>query len=199
MAPSMATPSQKRKSCGRCRKLSTVLREEHRQAEAQDEPANDEERDGARLVVEEPPATTTGSDGDDAGREPGDEPAQERNDAASSPMGVGFHSAVRHTVLLELPPTPKLAGSSDQRLVALQTTACPPEAADCRAVINVELDLSRKRNRSRSVPSVYLRDTLRGTTKPNRVTWLLWAVAPLAGCSGRASARAWVCGPSRPS
>jgi hypothetical protein len=26
---------------------------------------------------------------------------------------------------------------------------------------------------------VYLRDTLRGTTKPNRVTWLLWAVAPL--------------------
>jgi hypothetical protein len=27
--------------------------------------------------------------------------------------------------------------------------------------------------------SVYLRDTLRGTTQPNRVTWLLWAVAPL--------------------
>jgi hypothetical protein len=27
--------------------------------------------------------------------------------------------------------------------------------------------------------TVYLRDTLRGTTKPNRVTWLLWAVAPL--------------------
>ena len=27
--------------------------------------------------------------------------------------------------------------------------------------------------------AVYLRDTLRGTTKPNRVTWLLWAVAPL--------------------
>jgi hypothetical protein len=27
--------------------------------------------------------------------------------------------------------------------------------------------------------SIYLRDTLRGTTKPNRVTWLLWAVAPL--------------------
>jgi hypothetical protein len=26
---------------------------------------------------------------------------------------------------------------------------------------------------------VYLRDTLRGTTKPNRVTWLLWAIAPL--------------------
>jgi hypothetical protein len=26
---------------------------------------------------------------------------------------------------------------------------------------------------------VYLRDTIRGTTKPNRVTWLLWAVAPL--------------------
>jgi hypothetical protein len=27
--------------------------------------------------------------------------------------------------------------------------------------------------------AVYVRDTLRGTTKPNRVTWLLWAVAPL--------------------
>lgn len=27
--------------------------------------------------------------------------------------------------------------------------------------------------------AAYLRDTLRGTTKPNRVTWLLWAVAPL--------------------
>jgi hypothetical protein len=27
--------------------------------------------------------------------------------------------------------------------------------------------------------AVYLRDTLRGTTRPNRVTWLLWAVAPL--------------------
>ena len=27
--------------------------------------------------------------------------------------------------------------------------------------------------------AVYLRDTLRGTTKPNRVTWILWAVAPL--------------------
>ncbi len=27
--------------------------------------------------------------------------------------------------------------------------------------------------------AVYLRDTLRGTTKPNRVTWLLWAFAPM--------------------
>jgi len=27
--------------------------------------------------------------------------------------------------------------------------------------------------------AVYLRDTLRVTTKPNRVTWLMWAVAPL--------------------
>ncbi len=27
--------------------------------------------------------------------------------------------------------------------------------------------------------SFYIRDTLRGTTQPNRVTWLLWAVAPL--------------------
>jgi hypothetical protein len=27
--------------------------------------------------------------------------------------------------------------------------------------------------------SAYLRDTIRGTTQPNRVTWLLWALAPL--------------------
>jgi hypothetical protein len=27
--------------------------------------------------------------------------------------------------------------------------------------------------------ALYLRDTIRGTTQPNRVTWLLWAVAPL--------------------
>jgi hypothetical protein len=27
--------------------------------------------------------------------------------------------------------------------------------------------------------ALYLRDTLRGVTQPNRVTWLLWAVAPL--------------------
>lgn len=27
--------------------------------------------------------------------------------------------------------------------------------------------------------AAYLRDTLRGTTKPNRVTWVLWAFAPL--------------------
>ena len=26
---------------------------------------------------------------------------------------------------------------------------------------------------------VYVRDTLRGTTQPNRITWLLWALAPL--------------------
>jgi hypothetical protein len=31
--------------------------------------------------------------------------------------------------------------------------------------------------------AVYLRDTLRGTTKPNRVTWVLWAVAPLLAAS----------------
>jgi hypothetical protein len=31
--------------------------------------------------------------------------------------------------------------------------------------------------------AVYLRDTVRGTTKPNRVTWLLWAVAPLLAAS----------------
>ena len=42
--------------------------------------------------------------------------------------------------------------------------------------------------------AVYLRDTLRGTTQPNRVTWLLWAVAPLLAAavalSGGAGLRA---------
>jgi hypothetical protein len=28
---------------------------------------------------------------------------------------------------------------------------------------------------------VYIRDTLKGETKPNRVTWLMWGVAPLIG------------------
>lgn len=41
---------------------------------------------------------------------------------------------------------------------------------------------------------VYLRDTLRGTTQPNRVTWLLWAIAPLLAAavalSGGAGLRA---------
>jgi hypothetical protein len=27
----------------------------------------------------------------------------------------------------------------------------------------------------------YIRDTIRGTTKPNRVTWILWTIAPLVG------------------
>lgn len=27
----------------------------------------------------------------------------------------------------------------------------------------------------------YIRDTLRGDTKPNRVTWLMWSIAPLIG------------------
>ena len=34
----------------------------------------------------------------------------------------------------------------------------------------------------------YLRDTLRGTTKPNRVTFLLWAIAPLIGVAAAITA-----------
>lgn len=29
---------------------------------------------------------------------------------------------------------------------------------------------------------VYIRDTVKGRTKPNRVTWTLWALAPLIAC-----------------
>ena len=31
--------------------------------------------------------------------------------------------------------------------------------------------------------AAYIRDTLRSKTKPNRVTWLMWSVAPLIGAS----------------
>jgi hypothetical protein len=51
-------------------------------------------------------------------------------------------------------------------------------AADCRAVIN-ENWIFVGTAIGAAGTAVYLRDTLRGTTQPNRVTWLLWAVAPL--------------------
>lgn len=34
----------------------------------------------------------------------------------------------------------------------------------------------------------YLRDTIRGVTQPNRVTWLMWAVAPLIAFSAEVQA-----------
>lgn len=33
----------------------------------------------------------------------------------------------------------------------------------------------------------YIRETLRGTTKPNRVTWLVWSIAPLIGTAAALS------------
>ena len=50
--------------------------------------------------------------------------------------------------------------------------------ADCAAVINVNWIYLGTAIGALGT-AVYLRDTLRGTTQPNRVTWLLWAVAPL--------------------
>lgn len=40
----------------------------------------------------------------------------------------------------------------------------------------------------------YIRDTLKGTTKPNRISWSLWALAPLIGTAAALSAGAdiWV-------
>jgi hypothetical protein len=40
---------------------------------------------------------------------------------------------------------------------------------------------------------VYVRDTIRGSTKPNRVSWSMWALAPLigAGAALNAHADAW--------
>lgn len=52
------------------------------------------------------------------------------------------------------------------------------EAADCRPVINVHFVYLGAAIGALGT-GLYLRDTLRGTTQPNRVTWLLWAVAPL--------------------
>jgi len=41
---------------------------------------------------------------------------------------------------------------------------------------------------------VYMRDTVRGTTKPNRATWFLWALAPLVASfiAFRAGADPWI-------
>lgn len=36
----------------------------------------------------------------------------------------------------------------------------------------------------------YIRDTLHGTTKPNRISWLMWAIAPLVGTAAAISAGA---------
>jgi hypothetical protein len=52
------------------------------------------------------------------------------------------------------------------------------EAADCRPMINVHFVYLGAAIGAVGT-GIYLRDTLRGTTQPNRVTWLLWAVAPL--------------------
>jgi len=38
--------------------------------------------------------------------------------------------------------------------------------------------------------SAYIRDTLRGKTKPNRVSWMMWALAPLVGTAAAISAGA---------
>jgi len=33
----------------------------------------------------------------------------------------------------------------------------------------------------------YIKDTLKGQTKPNRITWLMWAIAPMIAFSASAS------------
>ncbi|MEO8637507.1 MAG: hypothetical protein ABI430_01235 [Candidatus Taylorbacteria bacterium] len=38
--------------------------------------------------------------------------------------------------------------------------------------------------------TAYIRDTIRGKTKPNRVTWFMWALAPLVGTVAALSAHA---------
>lgn len=43
---------------------------------------------------------------------------------------------------------------------------------------------------SLSGSSIYIRDTLRGTTKPNRVSYLLWSLAPSIGVVAALSANA---------
>lgn len=43
----------------------------------------------------------------------------------------------------------------------------------------------------------YIRDTLTGKTKPNRVTWSMWAIAPLIGTAAALSAHADIWATSR--
>lgn len=38
--------------------------------------------------------------------------------------------------------------------------------------------------------AAYIRDTLRGKTKPNRISWSMWALAPLVGTAAAISAHA---------
>lgn len=45
--------------------------------------------------------------------------------------------------------------------------------------------------------AAYLKDTLRGKTKPNRVTWLMWSLAPLiAGSAALADGAGWAAFPT---
>jgi hypothetical protein len=54
----------------------------------------------------------------------------------------------------------------------------PRPGPECRAVINVHFVFLGAAIGALGT-GIYLRDTLRGTTQPNRVTWVLWAFAPL--------------------
>lgn len=71
---------------------------------------------------------------------------------------------------------PKLAAGGERKASPLNHGG--PAHADCRAVINVNWIFLGTAIGALGT-AVYLRDTLRGTTRPNRVTWLLWAFAPL--------------------
>ena len=71
-----------------------------------------------------------------------------------------------------------LAVSGACRGVGAVVAAGPVQAADCSVVISTDWIYVGTAIGALGT-AVYLRDTLRGTTKPNRVTWLLWAFAPL--------------------
>lgn len=84
IAPSIATPSQKRKSSGRCRKLSTVWANNTVRLKLSTSPPM--MRNGRRrLVVDEPPATTTGITGTMHGEMPVMRPPRNAT-RRSSPM-----------------------------------------------------------------------------------------------------------------
>ncbi len=44
---------------------------------------------------------------------------------------------------------------------------------------------------------VYIRDTVRGNTKPNRISWGMWALAPLVSTGAAISAGAYFLATSR--
>ncbi len=113
----MATPSQNRRSSGRCRKLSTELAKRTDRLKLDTMPAMI--RYGrARLVEEEPPAMTTGITGTMHGERPVIRPPRKAT-TSSSPTGVARLQATLHRRSSILPSHDEAIGSHRAIVVGL--------------------------------------------------------------------------------